>query len=320
MMEKRLDLDQHTSIYLSKENRPEKRDLIPIWIDRFLISRRSNGAVKGTIQYYKENLARFNSFCAGRMIEQISQIAPDDIREYMLQLEAEGHNPGGRHIAYRTLRTFLKWYWDEAEPEGRNPYLKVKAPHIDIEPLTPVPLEDIDKLIDICDKATLMGARDQALFSMLLDTGCRAQELLSLNIEDLDLSTQSGLVKRGKMGKMRTVFVGKKTRANVRAYLKLRGEDKEPALFITKDGTRLTYAGLRQVVRRRSEQAGISTPPIHSFRRAFAINSLRNGMDVISLQRILGHSSLKVISRYLALVTDDLYEAHSRTNPMDNRR
>jgi len=89
------------------------------------------------------------------------------------------------------------------------------------------------------------------------------------------------------------------------------------ALWQTGQRTRLTYSGLRQIMRKRAKRAGIAAPSLHSFRRAFAINSLRNGIDIISLQRILGHSDLSVIQRYLAQTTDDLAKAHSATSPVD---
>jgi integrase/recombinase XerD len=76
---------------------------------------------------------------------------------------------------------------------------------------------------------------------------------------------------------------------------------------VTGNGSR--RAGIRQVVRRAAGRAGVDEPGMHDFRRAFAINSLRNGMDVATLQRLLGHSSLEVVNRYLALVEDDLRAA-----------
>ena len=94
--------------------------------------------------------------------------------------------------------------------------------------------------------------------------------------------------------------------------------DNHPALWIAKHGDRLTYDGLRAILTRRAKLAGLKeTPSPHDFRRAMAINYLRNGGDVFTLQLILGHKSLAVLRRYLALTERDTQEAHARYSPVD---
>jgi site-specific recombinase XerD len=84
------------------------------------------------------------------------------------------------------------------------------------------------------------------------------------------------------------------------------------------DGTGLTYWGLCQIARRRAEKAGVPVPSLHSFRRAFALYALKNGADIYSLQRLMGHSGLTVLRRYLKQTEADLLEAHRRAGPVDN--
>lgn len=102
----------------------------------------------------------------------------------------------------------------------------------------------------------------------------------------------------------------------MRAYLKHR-LDNNAALWITVEGERLEYGGLRGILCRRARQAGIQTPCLHSFRRAFAINMLRAGVDVFSLQKLMGHADLQVLRRYLAQTTDDIAQAHRIGSPVD---
>jgi len=102
-------------------------------------------------------------------------------------------------------------------------------------------------------------------------------------------------------------------------YLRHRGDQPEDAtLWATSEAKRLTYSGLVSMLRRRSKKAGVPAPMPHAFRRAFAILSLRNGADVYSLQRLMGHSDLQVLRRYLKQTDADLGEAHRRTGPVDN--
>ena len=79
----------------------------------------------------------------------------------------------------------------------------------------------------------------------------------------------------------------------------------------------MTYWGLRQIVRRRSSAAKVETPTLHSFRRAFALNMLRAGVDIFSLQKLMGHADLQVLRRYLAQTTDDIAAAHRIGSPVD---
>ena len=102
----------------------------------------------------------------------------------------------------------------------------------------------------------------------------------------------------------------------MRAYLRIR-RDNSPALFVTTEGDRLGYNGLREILRRRARQAGIKEPTLHQFRRAFALNFLRNGGDVYSLQRLMGHSSLEILRRYLKLTDQDTQAAHAKYSPAD---
>lgn len=291
---------------------------IPTWIHSFLIDRKSRGNTPGTIKFYSENLQQFARYCESKAISEVTQITAVDLREYLLFLESNGHNPGGCHMAYRCIRAFLRWYESEAEPlNWKNPIKKVPAPRLPQEPLEPVSLQTVKVLLGTCNIQELIGARDQAILLTLLDTGCRAKELLAINYNDIDLTSGVILIRSGKGRKSRNVFLGKATRKALRSYLRYR-TDNDEALFIAETKTRLTYGGLRAIITRRAAIGNIEPPSIHDFRRGFAINCLRNGVDVVSVSRLLGHTSLTMTTRYLKQTTDDLAEAHRRGSPVDN--
>jgi site-specific recombinase XerD len=294
-------------------------DYLLTWLEVFLNDRKAQGFAPGTMRFYKIRLLMFADFCASKLITQITQITATDLREYMLRMEEEGHNPGGRHQGYRAIKTFLYWWEREVEPEGwSNPIRKVKPPKLSIEPLEPASLEEIKAMIETCDK-TFYGLRDKAVLLGLLDSGSRANEFLSIKLKDYNQFSGEILIRHGKGGKSRTIFFGKITRRAVRAYLNSRSDFCD-ALWITGGGEQLTYFGLREIVRRRAKRAKINTPSLHSFRRAFAINMLRAGVDVFSLQKLMGHADLQVLRRYLAQTTEDIAQAHRIGSPVDNNR
>jgi integrase/recombinase XerD len=283
-----------------------------ISIESFIIDRKSSGLVRSSIEFYSIRLRHFLEYCDSQAVKKIEEISPDFLRRYII-IFSETHNPGGTHGAFRALRAFFNWIYfeDVMPPEWKNPILKVKAPRVDLQPLEPISLEDVSALIACSDE------RDKAIFLFLLDTGVRANELCNINLEDLDFGAGAVMVKRGKGGKPRIVFIGRKTRRAIRAYLRTR-KDNSQVLFATNEGERMRYVVLREILRRRSRDAGITGATLHGFRRAFCIGMLRGGADIFSLQRLMGHSDLSVLRRYLFQTDEDTRRAHNLASPVEN--
>jgi site-specific recombinase XerD len=211
----------------------------------------------------------------------------------------------------------LIWYANEYEPVGwDSPTDKIRVGRGDTEPLDPISLKDFAKLIATCQRHTFAGERDRAILYVLLDTGVRRQELADLTLEDLNSNSGAILIRSGKGGKSRIVYLGTTSRRAVSHYLKLRHSYTQK-LWVSADGTPLKNDAIHSLVRRRAKDAGIDPPGLHSFRRAFAINYLRNGGDVLTLQRLLGHSTLDIINRYVKFATTDIAAAHAAHGVVD---
>ena len=288
-----------------------------IAIEAFLFDKRSQNISPATIRFYHEKLLRFSAYCQTRAISKVTDISPADIRQYIFVMEESGHNPGGQHAAYRTIRAFLNWWEFEVEPEGwKNPIKKTKPPKVDIEPLEPVRFEVAEAMLDTCEKGTFYGDRDYAIIMVLMDTGLRAGEFLSINLDNINIMNGQITVTKTKSRKFRSVFLGKKSRRALRNYLK-HGRTVDP-LWTLKNGQRLTYNGLRAIMVKRAKLARVETPSLHSFRRFFALQSLRNGMDIFSLQLLLGHADLQILRKYLKQTDEDIKLAHDKSGPVDN--
>ena len=102
-------------------------------------------------------------------------------------------------------------------PDWKNPMLKVKAPKVVPDPLEPISIQDSQARINTCQRRDRIGKRDHALFLFLLDAGGRAREACNMNIKDVDLKTGAVMVRYGKGGKTRMVFIGRTTRRAIRA-------------------------------------------------------------------------------------------------------
>lgn len=296
----------------------------------FLLDRRVKGVAPKTLALYESALGNFQTYLTESAVARTVDITARVLRHYLVWLEEAGHNTGGVSHIYRQVRAYLRWCADEYNlPQIADAIRKVPGPTPSTDPLDPIPLEHFSMMLAQCTPHTYTGDRDKALLLVLLDTGIRHQELTNLTVGDINLDTGSVLIREGKGGKSRTVFVGAKARRALHTYLRQReqplfaylrkryGMGDTDALWLTDEGTPLTKSGIRQIVARRAQQAGVPEPGLHEFRRAFAINSLRNGMDVITLQRLLGHSTLAVINRYLKLLDDDLRTAHHKYGVVD---
>ena len=289
---------------------------IGVWAERFITDRRAANVTSGTIRYYSQKLRVFLQFCDGQAVDTVEQLTPDILRAFMQWLEETNHNPGGRHSFYRTVRVFLRWVWDELDATSPNPIKKVKAPKVGIEPIEPVSPDTVKAMLNTCNASTFTGARDKALLLFLLDTGARMSETLAVDWQEVDAGG-GVLIRQGKGRKPRTVYIGKTTRRALRAYLRYRGVEPG-ALWVTKSGERMTKDGLRSILRRRADYAGVEAPSPPDFRRAFALEMLRAGVDVLSLQRLMGHSSLAVLQRYVKQTDLDGQRAHAKGSPVES--
>ena len=282
----------------------------------FLLDVQAANRAAGTLQFYRQKLEEFLAFLAAQDVNTPQQITPTVVRRFLVSLQLS-HTPGGVHAFWRAMRAYMRFLVREEIIE-RNPLDKVRTPEVDQALLDPVAPETVAALLDTCD-ATEKGKRDRAIFLTLLDSGLRAGELTALTVADVDHSDGSIMVRKSKSKRGRIVFISALTRRAIRSYLRCRKavQDNDP-LFVAVGVVPLTYDGLRAIVTRRAKQAGIKPPSLHSFRRAFALAMLRNGADVVSLSRLMGHGSLPVMQRYLKQVKDDLGNVHRQHSPVDS--
>ena len=309
-------VESHQTLYATAVD-----DSLLSWAEAFLNDRKARGSADGTLSYYRKKLKLLFDFCKAITVDRIGQISPNVIRQYLLHLENTDHNPGGIHAAYRTLRTFLYWYEEEAEPEDwLNPIKKVKAPKVPVEPIEPVSHQTIAKMVEACDRGTFTDDRDVAMLLCLVDTGARVTEFLNINLEDINQVRGDILIRKGKGSKPREVYLGKQSRHALRKYLKHR-QDNNPAVWVSHSrfgSERLKYDGVRSMLERRAAIAKVEAPSPHDFRRAFALSMLRNGTDLYTLSKLMGHEGITVLQRYLKQTYQDTEQAHRRAGPVDN--
>lgn len=287
-------------------------DRISIWVNAYLADRRISGLARTTLLFYDDKLTRM---AAGLDDPPASQVSAPELRAWLNHLQDE-RTPGGVHAHWRACRAFWRWW---AEETGQpSPVARIKLPPPRLPVLPAANIDAIQAMLAVLKPGSHWAIRDRAIILTLLDTGLRASELTALEVDDW----QDGgvlVVRHGKGGKRRQVYAGERTRRAIRAWLRERGQTPGP-LFLRRGGGRLDYDGLREIIQRHARTAGVDPPPLHSFRRAFALACKRAGIDLVSLQRLMGHADMATLLRYLPLDDDDDREAHQRASPADRWR
>jgi site-specific recombinase XerD len=280
----------------------------------FLLDREAARRSRLTLRTYDSCLRDFIAFLEERGVSSPDAITSSHIRAYLVSLQRQGLRDTTVQNRARVASIFCRFLVEEGLLAA-NPFSRVKMPRVDKRILPAFAPEDVKRLLAACD-----NPRDAAVVLCLLDTGLRAAEFTVLNVGDVDLKTGAVQVRRGKGGKGRVAFLGAKARKALLKYLLARGDVKpeEPLWLSGRTGERLTAHGLASVLRDLGKRADVEHCHPHTFRRTFALWSLRAGMNVYALQQIMGHSDLSILRRYLALVEQDLAEAHKRHGAVDN--
>jgi len=279
----------------------------------FLLDGKARRLSPKTITFYRDQLQPFVAFLAEQDCTTITSMTATHIRGYLVSLQERKLSDNSINGAARAIRAWCNWLIIEGLLTV-SPMAKVKMPQRSKEILPAFSDTDVKAILKACETSL----RDRAIVLLLLDTGARASECCALNIGDI---AADGMVTihLGKGAKDRVTFLGSQAHRAMRRWLLTRqqAEPDDPLWVSLKTGERLTTDGLRALLERLAARAGIEDVHPHKFRRTFALWSLRNGMDVYALQRLMGHADLGVLRRYLDQTRTDLAEAHREHGPVD---
>lgn len=235
--------------------------------------------------------------------------------------------------AWTAVRSFYNWASVELAIKER-PDTKLKRPEYTPTEIDPLDEDELRKLITACERTTAAsttkrkaftmrrptGKRDLAIVLTLLDTGLRVSELARLRVSDVDMDKGEVFVEpfgSGRKTKSRLVYIGKITKKALWRYLADRDYVPGDRLFVTEHDRPMDRTSIRVMLNALGKRASVPNVHPHRFRHTFAIQYLRNGGDVFTLQRLLGHSSLDMVLHYLKLADADSAAAHKRASPAD---
>jgi site-specific recombinase XerD len=194
---------------------------------------------------------------------------------------------------YRSLQQLFRWLVNDGEIP-RSPIERMTPPAVPEQPVPVLDLDALRALLATCKGNTFENRRDEAIIRLLVDTGMRAGELIGLTVEDIDREQAVAYV-IGKGGRGRACPYGLRTAEVLRRYLRARARhplaDRTPKLWLGKKGP-LTDSGVRQLLERRCDQAGLPHVHPHQFRHTFAHRWLAGGGQENDLMRLAGWRSV----------------------------
>jgi len=223
--------------------------------------------------------------------------------------------------AISALRSFYRFAIDEKLTKD-NPADILETPKRKINIPEVMDKKTVENLLESIDTSKPQGCRDRCLFELIYSAGLRVSEAVNLNIKDIDIEGGTAKVK-GKGNKERMVLFGKKAGKLIKEYLEsARGElagktNKTPALFISRNGKRLSRKGIWKNYAKFACIAGTSSH-IHTLRHSFATSLLEGGADLRTVQELLGHADLSTTQIYTHVDTAILRENHRRYLPKLN--
>jgi len=284
---------------------------------------RAEGKSPKTVAWVVSSVGYFAEFL-GPEQQDISTITGNDLRRFIIALQGKPkfanhpyNKPQQAKLSSQSIETYcraIKAFFGFLKREGfieNNAMAKVKMPKV---PETVIPTfseKEIEKLLAQADKSSNEGFRDYCLLLIFIDTGIRLSELAYLKTDDIDYEQNLFRV-MGKGRKERFVPFGRRVaKALMKYQLKCRPEPIGTENFwLRRDGQPLLPKRIEKLISAYGKKAGLKRCYAHKLRHTSSVMYLRNGGDVFSLQKKLGHRSLEMTRRYSNLADSDVRRQH----------
>ena len=270
-----------------------------------------------TLQSYKRDLKQFEKYLEISE-EKYEDMTDEGIKDYIKYMQEEGKKPSTISRGLASIRSFYQ-YEAKNKVVEKDPTEGIQSPKIEKRVPSVLTSNEVALLLDQPKNVDLKGTRDKAMLEFAYATGMRVTEIISLNVEDINLETGYATCKNGK--KERTVPVGEMSLKALKDYMlnarqTMIKDDNEKALFVNVNGQRLTRQGFWKIIKYYKEQAHIDkdiTP--HVLRHSFATHLLQNGADLKSIQTMLGHSDILSTQIYMQFQDESLKNVYRKAHP-----
>ena len=271
-----------------------------------------------TVASYMRDIRQFAGWLHDEEQREVVEATQNDIRSFLEHLESEGRSAATRSRALASLKNFYT-YVVSSGFLTESPVVEVKVDRGEKKLPQILTSREIELLLAQPSSVEPKGIRDKAMLEVMYATGIRVSELISLDIDHVNL--ESGIIKCQSGKKSRTIPLYPEALKALSAYLKdvrafLLAVPGEKALFVNIGGARMSRQGFWKILKHYQTAARIEkeiTP--HTLRHSFAVHLLENGADLGSLQELMGHSDISSTQMYTQMVDQHLKQVYARCHP-----
>lgn len=263
-----------------------------------------------TLGAYRTDLRQFVGFLLPRGVTHWQEVTPALIADFMLHLRQRSYATTSIARKVAALKSFFH-YLHLTDVIEHDPSEQLQAPKVEKYLPHALEPEEVERLFAAVDASTGAGQRDLAMLHTIYSTGMRVTELVSLNVSHLDLAR--GHVRcASRTRRERMLPLSLAAQNALSNYLdttrrNLLRKESEQALFLNHHGQRLTRQGFWLIIKGYARAAGIANITPHTLRHSFALDMLGRGMELRSVQELLGHANIS---------TTHIYRQVRRTQPV----
>ena len=272
---------------------------------------------ENTLQSYKRDLKQFRKYLEEYGIHY-NRVKEEDIQNYIKEMQEKGKKASSISRCIASIRSFYQFILKNKKIK-EDPTANIQSPKIEKRTPNVLTAKEVELLLKQPDNVDLKGIRDKAMLEFAYATGMRVTEIISLDIDDVNLEEAYVICKNGN--KQRIIPLGTMSIKALKEYINeargilIKNED-EKALFVNINGGRLTRQGFWKIIKFYKEQAHITkdiTP--HVLRHSFATHLLQNGADLKAIQTMLGHSDISSTQVYMQFQGEGLKDIYRKAHP-----
>ena len=255
-----------------------------------------------TIDSYLCDIKQYIDFVQEKGISHVQLTSNASIISYMVYLEENAGSSSTIHRKLSSLRGYYNYLLLNRMID-KNPMVRLEPPKTQKRIPEILTHNEVELLLNQPDGEDARSIRDKAMLELLYATGMRVSELISLDINNINIEKKY-LEKVGLASRKRTVPIPSRAFYHLEKYMhnsriKLLGKKREEALFVNSHGKRMTRQGLWKILKQYKKKASINkdiTP--QTLRHSFAVHSVKRGIDICYIQKILGHSDISTTQKY----------------------
>ena len=263
-------------------------------------------------------MSQFASYLTERYETELAQAKPEMIRGYMDHMLAQGKSAASVTRFLASAKCFYN-YLVSSGAVAESPVKGITAGRAERKYPEILTNKEVELFLEQPQCVDDKGYRDHAMLELLYATGIRVSELISLNLEDLNLA--AGFLRCANRGKERMIPLYHTAVKALSDYVRtirpqLIADSEETALFVNMSGERMSRQGFWKIIKYYQERAGIEkdiTP--HTLRHSFAVHLLENGADLRSIQEMLGHADISSTQIYTHVIKHQLKDVYQKAHP-----